>query len=205
MNTLVYIGGGTDCIPLLMLDSIREFIYVDCQPKTEYGTNEFETGFFYREDFLPRLDTILQNFDYSPIKKEDNYLEYSNENGQTLRYYINTSFPEHLSDELREHMRSAENLMLAGFDPHKIVLELMPKLRNVYCGDQTVYVSDEYDSDYHKEVSVFRALSENKGSYSYFLIKQHEPWVGETIGLEGKSIHAVNGLDNYYLKRAGRD
>jgi len=149
-----------------------------------------------------RLDAILQQLYYKPIKQEDNYLEYRNTKGQTLKYYINTSFPEHLTDELRDHMRSAENLMLAGFDPHKSVLDLMPGLRNIYCNDNTVYVSDEYDSEYQKEVSVFRALSENKGPYTYFLIKQLE--TDENIRLEAKSVYAVNGLDNYYLKRPGR-
>jgi len=202
MNTLVYIGAGTDCIPLLMLDSIREFICVDCQPKSEFGTLEFETGIFYRHGFLQRLDAILQRLYYMPIKQEDNYLEYMNKKGKILRYYINTSFPEHLTDELRDHMRSAENLMLAGFDPHKSVLALMPQLRNIYCNDNTVYGSEEYDSEYQKEVSVFRALSEHRGSYTYFLIKQLE--TDENIRLEAKSVHAVNGLDNYYLKRPGR-
>jgi hypothetical protein len=208
MNTLVYIGAGTDCIPLLMLDSIREFIYVDCQPKSEFGTLEFETGIFYRSNFLPRLDAILQRLYYMPIKQEDNYLEYRNTKGQTLKYYINTSFPEHLTDELREHMRSAENLMLAGFDPHKCALDLMPQLRNIYCNDNTVYSSDEYDSEYQKEVSVFRALSEHKGPYTYFLINQLEPFeIDENIRLEAKSVYTVercDGLDNYYLKRPGR-
>lgn len=211
MNTLVYIGAGTDCIPLLMLDSIQEFIYVDCQPKSEFGTKEFETGIFYRHGFLPRLDAILQRLSYKSIKKEANYLEYRNIKGQNLKYYINTSFPEHLTDELREHMRSAENLMLAGFDAHKCILDLMPALRNIYCDDETVYVSDEYESEYQKEVSVFRALSENKGLYSHFLIKQLEPfeyWVDENIRLEAKRVHAVercDGLDNYYMKRPGRE
>jgi hypothetical protein len=84
----------------------------------------------------------------------------------------------------------------------------MPALRNIYCDDGTVYVSDEYDSEYQKEVSVTEKLSKNKGSYSYFLIKQLEPFeVDENIRLEAKSVYTVercDGLDNYYLKRPGR-
>lgn len=205
MNTLVYIGAGSDCIPLIMLNSIQEFIYVDSQPQSEFGTMEFESGFFHRRNFLPRLDALLRQIQFIKVKQTENYLEYSNSKGQVLKYYINTPFPEMVTEGLKDAMATAENLMIAGFDPDKIVLNLMPRLRNIYCDDSTVYVSDEYDSDYHKEVSVFRHLVENKGSYTYSLIKQlkyFEYWEDANITLEAKKVHAVgrvDGLDNCYL------
>ena len=205
MNTLVYIGAGSDCIPLLMLDSIQEFIYVDSQPQSEFGTMEFESGELRRNHFLPRLNALLRQIQFVKVKEAGNYLEYKNEKGQILKYYINTPFPDMLTDEIKDTMATAENLMIAGFDPDKIMLKLMPRLRNIYCDDSTVYVSDEYDSDYHKEVSVFRQLVENKGPYTYSLIKQlkyFEWWEDANTTLEAKKVHAVervDGLENYYL------
>jgi hypothetical protein len=205
MNTLVYIGAGNDCIPLLMLDSIQEFIYIDSQPQSEFGTLEFESGELRRDRFLPRLDALLRQIEFVKVKEAGNYLEYKNKKGQVLKYYINTPFPEMLTGEIKDAMATAENLMIAGFDPNTIVLELMPRLRNIYCHDSTVYVSDEYDSEYEKEVSVFYHLKENKGPYKYYIIKQRtyfEYWEDANITLEAKAVHAVercDGLDNFYL------
>lgn len=205
MNTLVYIGAGADCIPLLMLDSIQEFIYIDSQPQSEHGMLEFETGFFRRGYFLPRLDMLLRQIQFTKVAQTENYIEYKNGKGQVLKYYINTPFPEMVSGELKDAMATAENLMLAGFDPNKIVLKLMPRLQNIFCNDSTVYVSDEYDNENHKAVSVFNTLTVDKRFYRYYVIKQckyFEYWEDKNITLGVKTVHTVeqcDGLANFHL------
>lgn len=207
MDTLVYIGAGADCIPLILMDSIKTFVYVDSQPNSEHGTLEFTTGVYYRKDFLSQLDTLLQRLGYTNFKKNIDYLEYKNPRDQVLKYYINMPFPEHLTDEVRGHLERAENLMLAGFNPDKSCLILMPNLKTIYCNDCTVYdVSDEEDDEEDRR-GVFRELVNTGLKYRYFLIKHleyFEYWIDENIRSDVKSkyaIECVNGLANYYLSR----
>ncbi len=208
METLVYIGAGTDCIPLIMLDHIQEFIYVDSRPQSEFGMDEYDTGLFYRGTFLPRLEAILRRIGFELVAKKNRYLEFrSGRTSQVLRYYSSTAFPEMLTEGLATQLARAQYLYLAGFDPHKIVLTLMPNLKSVYCNMHTVYDSDEYADTEEKGRSTFYELCQNRRHYSYWLVKElayWEYWEDEQVSLELKKIHRLEpceGLKNYYLER----
>ena len=53
--SLVYIGCGTDFDLLSKFNQIKEFIYIDCQPKSSYGYLEFDTGIFYSKNYMKKL------------------------------------------------------------------------------------------------------------------------------------------------------
>lgn len=207
MTKAVYIGAGTDCIPLLMLNDIQEFIYIDSQPQTEYGTMEYESGHFYRPAFLPELCHILQSLEFEPVKRSSSYFEYKSATRQVLKYYLSTAFPEMLNAEIKAHLESSDALILSGFDPHKCILSLMPNLKTIYCTDKSVYDDKEYESETEKQASVFYELVQNKSAYnySYKLIKQlqyFEYWNYRKIVPSIKSLYAVepcDGLDNYFV------
>ena len=42
MNKAVYIGAGTDLVPVIVIDDIKEFIYIDSQPFSEFGTHAYD-------------------------------------------------------------------------------------------------------------------------------------------------------------------
>jgi hypothetical protein len=209
MTKAVYIGAGTDCIPLLMLDDIQEFIYIDCQPQTEYGTMEYESGRFYRPAFLPELCHILQALHFEPVKRSSSYFEYKSATGQVLKYYLSTAFPEMLNAEIKAEIESSDALILSGFDPHKCILSLMPNLKTIYCTDKTVYDDKEYEYETQKQASVFYELVQNKSAYTYTykLIKQlqyFEYWNYRKIVPSINSLYTVescDGLQNYYVDR----
>jgi hypothetical protein len=205
MNKAVYIGARYDIVPMIVLDTIQEFIYIDSLPRSDYGIHYFEDRQLERKWFLPELKNILNRNGFECIKEKENYLEYNNKKGQTLKYHINTPFPDHITDDIQRELEPCENLILCGFDPNKIILKYMPNLKHIYCNQHTVYISDEYENNESKEVSVFRELSIRNYDYKYYLLKEtryHEEWNPETIQPGLKDIFVVetcDGLDNYFL------
>lgn len=167
MSKAVYIGPNTDIIPVLLLKDIKEFIYIDSLPQSQYGIDFFESGESYSSTFLSDLDTILINNNFNFIKSTDNYLEYKNPT-QTLKYFINTPFPEKINDNIKKEIYNCDSLIIAGFNPNKIILELMPNLKNIYCNMHTVYCHDNVEID-----STFYELS-NINKYNIFLLREKE-------------------------------
>jgi hypothetical protein len=92
--TLVYIGCGTDFDLLSKLPQIKEFVYIDSQPKSAYGYIEFDTGYFHRKNYMKNFS---ENIDKSFIKINvvpsypDVYLNFST--NQTLYHYYSMPFP----------------------------------------------------------------------------------------------------------------
>lgn len=205
MNKLVYIGPNTDIIPIILLHDIKEFIYIDSLPQTEYGMYLFEKGELYQHTFLSQLEKLLTNNNFKSVQKKTNYLEYINDSNQTLKYFINTPFPDKITDEIKKEIYDSENLMVAGYDPNKIILKLMPNLKNIYCNIHTVY--EEFDSNDAIDKSLFQELIINcsKYDYNYFLIKEKmkfEYWNIDNIKPDIKNIYDINkcnGLRNYFL------
>ena len=94
MQKMVYVGAGLDFVPLVVLSSIKEFIYVDSQPFSEYGSllyddqnnttytfgtteeqgsawqlmqNTGKYNAFSRPFFLNRMEWMLQQLGYLHI------------------------------------------------------------------------------------------------------------------------------------------
>jgi len=92
--TLVYIGCGTDFDLLSKLPQIKEFVYIDSQPKSEFGYIEYDTGYFHRKNYMKNFS---ENIDKSFIKVNlipsypDIYFNFSTD--QTLYHYYNLPFP----------------------------------------------------------------------------------------------------------------
>jgi hypothetical protein len=92
--TLVYIGCGTDFDLLSKLPQIKEFVYIDSQPKSEFGYIEYDTGYFHRKKYMKNFS---ENIDKSFIKVNivpsypDVYFNFSTD--QTLYHYYSLPFP----------------------------------------------------------------------------------------------------------------
>lgn len=193
MNKAVYIGAGCDIIPVILLNKIDEFIYIDSLPETEYGTFRC-TGPDMR--FIPRLCKLLKANGFTLRSQDANYLEFHSEKGRSMKYYINTPFPEGVTPEIKQHLAAAESLIVCGYDPHRLVLELMPRLKNIICNTHTCYVmkDDEYEC---KEISLFnRLLHQNK--YNYKLMKEnnkYEYWNDKNIIPTLKNNYTISDVN----------
>jgi hypothetical protein len=103
-----YPGAGTDIVPPVLFRNIKNWIYMDSQPKSEFG-NEIGTG--YRTQFIPKILTIMlqNNFELQSVDS-DIYTFYNREYEQKIRYETNTVFPE----DLRRRHRECDTLVLIG-------------------------------------------------------------------------------------------
>jgi hypothetical protein len=179
MKGLVYIGAGLDIIPIIVLNQINTFVYIDSQPQSPYGTLDYDTKRFYNSSFCEDLIKIMANNSFIVTHHTNTCIEFKNAD-RILKYYISVSFPEHLYKELVDDIAECDTLMLAGFCPNKVILDNMPKLKTIVGNCHTCYTNtDSYEDDIQKENSVFQYLIKNPDRYNYLLLKekqQYEHW-----------------------------
>ncbi len=203
MASLTYIGAGLDIIPIIVIPEVREFIYIDSRPTTQYGDwrPKDKTISFYEKSFLPRLHKLMQNNNFTLTRSEEKYLEYTNPKSQTLKYYVNTAFPN-VCDSVRADISKSEHLVLCGYNPHKSILQMMPHLKCIWINQHTVYniPDSEYDSEEDKINSTFRVLRSNPGSYQYRLMKEktaYEYWEDKNIVPQIKDNYEIVYLPTF--------
>ena len=117
----LYIGTGLDLNIINKLFFIKDFVFIDSQPYSEFGKettlydydyyywqNNFLSDFlpcffrkingYHRPNFLSDLKRTAKNFSIALIKEECNKLTFYNHyHNQNIIYLINTSIPEDLS------------------------------------------------------------------------------------------------------------
>lgn len=174
MKSLAYIGAGLDIIPIIVLSEINKFIFVDSQPQSPYGTFDYDTKRFYNSSFCDDLIKIMANNSFSVTNHTDKCIEFKNAD-IILKYYISVSFPEHLYKELVGDIGECDTLMLAGFCPHKVILDIMPKLETIVGNCHTCY-TNSYDDDTDQQISVFEYLIKNPDKYNYLLLKEKQEY-----------------------------
>ena len=210
MNRLVYIGSGLDFIPVIIMNKIKDFVYIDSRPKSEYGMFYFEEGRFNQNWFLDDVSKIMKNNNFILKEKTEKYIEYT-DNDKTIKYYINTPFPEMVTKEILEDIKNVENLYISGFDPNKIILKMLPNLKNIYCSNNTcydTYTRDFFEDEEHKNNSLIHYLNENKLDFNFFLANEkvdYDYFLSENQKPEIKSnydiIQIKNLLDVYNHKK----
>jgi len=205
MTKAVYVGAGLDILPVLLNEDIKEFIYIDSQPKSEFGMLGFLEKRFFRKNFLEQLNTVMHNNNFKQKISETNYLKYFNEDTkQNINYYINTPFPDKLNDKIIEHIRDSNVLICIGHDPDKQILEYMKQPFTFIGSTHTCYQhkKDNYETP---EKSSFLELHNNNYKVNrYDLIvdkKYYEYWKHDKINnkiiknLEIKSFNSLNELE----------
>ena len=97
MSKALYVGAGTDILPVIMYQDIKDFYYIDSQPASEFGTLGFADKTFYRANFLSNLSKVMHNNNFKIREETHNYLRYYNPTTeQNIHYYINTPVTNNL-------------------------------------------------------------------------------------------------------------
>jgi hypothetical protein len=175
-QTAVYIGSGLDVRPIRVLSHIKRFIYIDSRPATEQPTinskskyNQYWPDFIH--DFNRKME--VEDFDWNwdgqhttnticllRSKKNNTkpfMIEYfSLKTDVKVHYYMNTAFPQDITDDIIAELKSANTLVIAGFHPHVSVVQLMKKPVHIVCWEGTWYGNDHDDAD--EENSIIRKL-----------------------------------------------
>ncbi len=195
MENAVYVGAGMDIRPILMFKNIKKFIYIDSRPKSEYGLIGYNQKDYYSKNFLVNIFRIFAHHKFTLYSMLDNCLEYK-KGDQTVKYYINTSFPEMLNDELIDEISCAKYLILIGHDPHNKILEYVLKPLTLIIDNKTCFY---YDID--EENSTINKLLENNKIVEEVKIIEYDDdfewWMEETLyNFESK----YNIIENYTIR-----
>jgi hypothetical protein len=189
----IYIGAGIDIVPVLLFDTIDEYIYIDSQPFSEFGTQTYiiktntakhvsrdERFFndFSRGNFMENLINVMKQNYFRMVEKNDDFLLFKNDK-KTIKYYYSCAFPEHITEEMKDELKDCNVLILIGHDPHKNILKYIKLPTTIIASDNTVYRSPlEEDDDYEK--STFKTLNENKNlikeGYLFKMVKDYDYW-----------------------------
>ena len=149
--TLVYIGCGTDFDLLSKLPQIKEFVYIDSKPKSEFGYIEYDTGFFHRKNYMKNFS---ENIDKSFIKVNlipsypDVYFNFSTD--QTLYHYYNLPFPwtsrifqysvtKDDIKKLKNLLGNTTHLVIKGFSPSTKIFKYFNKNQITLITDKNTY------------------------------------------------------------------
>ena len=131
MNEALYVGAGLDVQPIIKNKNIKIFHYIDGQPNSEFGIDEYilEKGknAFSRPNFISNLDKQMNkhNIKLININNNNNIRTYSN-GFQTIYYYTNTSIPEHFN-KISKYIQNIDTLIIIGYDPSSIILNNINK------------------------------------------------------------------------------
>jgi len=152
----IYIGAGTDLRPVNYIKYIKNFIYLDSQPNSEFGikqalewndgehTGKFTDG-FSRPKFIKNLDSEMNNNNFNLINVNDNLRVYSNKE-QIINYYTNISIPE-LYKKINKNIENFDTLIVAGHDPDSIILDATKNNIHFIGFEGTCYSPDDNPPD----------------------------------------------------------
>jgi hypothetical protein len=202
MNKAIYIGAGTDILPALLFTTLKEFIFIDSQPFSEFGTHTYHVegenhisthvkqkkdrfeNLFSRSTFMPTLEKVMNNNNFQQSTLTPDYILYQNNlTKQTIKYYYSCSFPEYLDNDIIHEIKSCNTIIVCGHHPNKIILDLIQTPSYLIGNDHTNYDYDSDDDDYEK--NLIKSLLENPSLinkyYSIKLIEDYEYWDQDTL------------------------
>ena len=143
--TAIYIGAGSDVRPLIFLNDIDVYYYIDSQPYSEFGKLEYlnENGFncYSRPNFVSSVDKEMLKVKYKLLLNEENLRVYNNKN-KTVNYLINTSIPDD-NDKILDLVINCQNLIVAGHDPDSSLIDRIENKLNFIGFDKTNFDVEE--------------------------------------------------------------
>lgn len=144
----LYIGAAYDVRFLRILDC-KKFIHIDPSPNSEglgYDNNFMEilirklngVGYFLTDSGFDSLDKLKKN------EKLKLSIEFENQD-KILKYYINTFFPQDITDSLKKDISEIDTLIVCGFNPSEEILNLINKRITLVLSDTTVYLPNDQE------------------------------------------------------------
>ena len=140
MLSAFYPGAGLDVFPLILFRYIKEWIYMDSLPRSEFGDNLYEG--FERPKFIEQLKKIMeQNGFLLEITNDDTYVFFNHEYSQLVQYETNSVFPSSLQ---RRHYE-CDTVVLCGFDLGDCKKDFINKYLNIITNNISYHdITDEH-------------------------------------------------------------
>ena len=157
INKILYLGTWHHIQPVRDFPLVKEFIFIDTLPRSEWDNQSFHIGFYknsFYDDLIHKcicfgfklkltdvidpnyyksIFTIKQRFYYYlwnvlPHHINPTMLEFVNETtGQSIKYYISTNIQYNMTPLLQKDIEESEALVISGYHPHIKLLEYFTK------------------------------------------------------------------------------
>ena len=140
MSSAFYPGAGLDIFPLIMFRNIKKWIYLDSQPRSEFGDNFYEG--FERPKFIEKIKKIMEQNEFKLLIIDgDTYVFYNHEYKQLIQYETNSVFPNSLQPRHYE----CDTVVLCGFDIGECKNDFVNKYSNIITNNITYHdLMDEH-------------------------------------------------------------
>ena len=142
----LYIGSGCDVTPVSFLSHIKDWVYIDCQPFSEFGVRVHKCDKrwcsekcigYSRPRFISRVRKEMKRIGMKYKKISDNELEFTNET-QIVTFFVNTSMPEHI-DRVANRIKDFNHWIVMGHDPNITALQHTSQNITFWGDSKTVY------------------------------------------------------------------
>jgi hypothetical protein len=138
MSSAFYPGAGCDVFPLITCRSIKNWIYMDSQPRSEFGDNFYEG--FERPKFIKQLIQVMAQNEFDLNSIEDNiYTFYNSEHEQTVKYETNSVFPSYV----QQRHYDCETIVLCGFDLEEQTINFINKFSHIIVNNISYHSLEE--------------------------------------------------------------
>ena len=152
----LYVGAGLDLKIIKNIPEVKNFVFIDSQPNSEFGVEEYwhrDSGYifncicpdwapfingFSRPNFIPNLKKTAIEENIKLISEEVNNKLTFQYNDQIINYFINISVPHHLS-LIKNDIKNYDHLIVAGFFPHHSILNYTNKHITFWGNINTIY------------------------------------------------------------------
>ena len=185
MNKILYSGAGLHTEIINHFKDVKEFVFIDSQPRTEYGHRYYYKPFY--RDIYDKLINKLENDNfklYDKIQLTNNFEEinkphlestklcFKNNKDIKLNYYISTSLPYDYYDNdlLHNEIKECNTLLISGYYPHHIFTYDIKKPFHLILYSDTVYPKTIEDIEEDEQKSVIKYMfkyPQDIKSYTY--------------------------------------
>ncbi len=164
----VYVGAGLDLKIIKNIPEVKNFVFIDSQPHSEFGIDEnwvYDSSYVFNcicPKFAPFINTFSRPHFISDLKKtaiQEDFKLVSEEvnkklkfeyKDQTINYFLNTSIPHHLPF-IKNDIKNFDNLIIAGFFPHHYILNYTTKHITFWGNTNTIYKNTQNNCLYNNQ------------------------------------------------------
>ena len=174
MSKILYIGAGLHTEVINHFKDVKEFVFIDSQPRTEFGHYYYYKPFY--RDIYDKLINKLENDHfklYDKIQLTNNFEEinkphlestklcFKKDNSDIkLNYYISTSLPHDYYDNelLQNEIKECNTLLISGHYPHYIFTYDIKKPFDLILYSDTAYIKSIENIEEDEERSVIKYM-----------------------------------------------
>lgn len=168
LSLAVYVGAGLDLKIIKNIPEVKNFVFIDSQPHSEFGIDEnwaHDSSYIFNcicPKFAPFINTFSRPHFISDLKKtaiQEDFKLVSEEvnkklkfeyKDQTINYFLNTSIPHHLPF-IKNDIKNFDNLIIAGFFPHYYILNYTTKNITFWGNTNTIYKNTQNNCLYNNQ------------------------------------------------------